>query len=106
LRAKARKHLEELAGDSNFRVQLAAISQLGLFGSLEAIACLEQQQQKDVDGRVRRACREALTALTEESALNGRIASLEQQLKGQRSETQSLRNRLTILESLVSKDKQ
>ncbi|MDF1662590.1 MAG: M1 family aminopeptidase [Planctomycetota bacterium] len=103
LRNKARLRLEELVNDPNFRVQLAAIGQLGSLGDSQALNCLEAREQSDVDGRVRRSCREAILGIQSDSPDSGRIARLEALVKKQQGQVQTLRHKVTAMESLLKK---
>lgn len=104
LRSKARQRLEALVDDPNFRVQLAAIGQLGELGDSHAIGCLEAREQSDVDGRVRRSCREAILNIQSDSPDSQRIERLESLVKKQAGELRTLRNRLTALDARLKKD--
>lgn len=103
LRNKARLRLEELVEDANFRVQLAAIGQLGRLGDSAALACLEAREASDVDGRVRRSCREAILAIQDDSPDSSRIARLESLVKKQQGQMQTLRHKVTAMEAQLKK---
>jgi aminopeptidase N len=101
---RARERLQELVTDPNFRIQLAAIRELGSLGDRRSMGVLEECESRDVDGRVRRSCREAINSISEDSTLRKRVQTLEGQLKSQESEGKALKERVVMLEAALKKN--
>ncbi len=86
--------LEDLLDDADFRVKAAAASALGELGDDHAAGALSRCESLDGDGRVRRACREALRAIREGHPPPKELASLRDEVDGLKSELAKLREEL------------
>lgn len=95
IRTQVVRRFKELAdGDANFRVQIHAIHALGRLGDGAATGTLTALEADDHDGRVRRACREALAKIRAKKGADKRLVELERKVDEER------RKRLAVEEEV------
>jgi aminopeptidase N len=93
--------LETALADDSFFAVLAAAEALGKLGRAPAIPALRRLEQRDVDGRLQRAARDAAAALTETASPDA-WKGLRSELESLRLENRTLRDRLDRLEHQVA----
>jgi aminopeptidase N len=94
---RARERLEELTEDADFRVLVAAADGLGRLGDRRSRGALQRLADTALDGRARRAARDAVRRLGTGGA--GRLAKLADEVERLAAEERKLRERLERLES-------
>ncbi len=95
----ARDRLTELLDDPWLRTRLTAISALVHLGDVAAIPALERLAARELDGRVIRTSREAITKLREGVDKGEEVKKLRDELDKLREDQRTLRDRLTKMES-------
>lgn len=83
---RVREELEELLDDANFYIRTEAAHALVQLGDVQAVAALEQRLSTEHEGRVVRAIREAINALSSSSAdalrrVTDDVASLQRKIE-------------------------
>ncbi|MEM7247182.1 MAG: HEAT repeat domain-containing protein, partial [Acidobacteriota bacterium] len=94
---RVRERLEELTEDGALRIDLAAVRSLSRIGDRRSVPALARLAERTLDGRIRRAAREALRRLESEGSATDVGASLAEL----RSENQALRERIERLERIL-----
>lgn len=98
LRERVRQELERALDDKSFRLRICIAEQLARLGDAASISALRRRLERDLDGRVERACREAIASLEAQSPGDARLRTLEAELQKERSARASLENRVLELE--------
>ncbi len=93
------ERLEELLFDKDFLVQLAAVESLGILGDRGAIPALEDLAARDLDGRLRRRCREHIRDLRTLGQPNAELQALREEFDQIKAEAAELRIRVQRLEA-------
>jgi len=99
IREEIRDCIEELLSDKDFRVQTSAIEGLATIASAQSIPALNATAKRDLDGRLRRRCREVVRDIEEGRAQAEQLTSLRDELEKSRSDLAALRDRIERLET-------
>ncbi len=97
-----REHAETLLRDPDFRVQGAAVEALGALRTELAIPALQALADRDLDGRLKRRCRELMRDLREGAGREKELTLLRDELDVLRAQTLALRGRLDAMEARTS----
>lgn len=99
---QAYDRLVELLPDEWLRVRLNAISALAELKDTRAVAELERQRARDLDGRVVRSAREAVRRIREGADKGEEVRHLREDFDRLQEENRSLKDRLDKLEASVN----
>ena len=92
-------HLTELVNDHWLRVRLSTIEALAVLKDVKAIPALDAQVARDLDGRVKRAGREAMARIREGKDRTDDVKKLRDDFDKLMEDNKKLRDRLDKLEA-------
>ena len=93
------EHLTELVNDHWLRVRLSTIEALAVLKDVKAIPALDAQVARDLDGRVKRAGREAMARIREGKDRTDDVKKLRDDFDKLMEDNKKLRDRLDKLEA-------
>jgi len=96
---RARERLEAVLADPDFRVRMDAALALAELGDVRAIAAIERARAAELDGRVKRRFRNAVTQLREKGGASDKLRKLGEEVERLRGETTRMRERVEKLEA-------
>ena len=96
---EARETLTELVSDPWLRVKLSAIGALEELKDAKAISALDRAVQSDLDGRVQRRAREAISSIRRGANTTDEVKRLRDDLEKVQKENRELRDRLDKIEA-------
>ncbi len=96
---RARERLEACLADPDFRVRMDAALALAEIGDARSIAAIERARSAELDGRVKRRYRNAITQLREKGTPGDKLRKLGEEVERLRSEAMRLRERVEKLEA-------
>jgi aminopeptidase N len=105
-RAPVREHLERLTTDPDFRMRLAVVLALGALGDARAVAAIERAEARELDGRVRRRCREVTRSLREGVRREETVQRLTEEVAELKRDGRKLVERIERLEGQLGKASQ
>ena len=99
---EARETLTELVSDPWLRVKLSAIGALEELKDAKAISALDRAVQSDLDGRVQRRAREAISSIRRGANTTDEVKRLRDDLEKVQKENRELRDRLDKIETRLN----
>jgi aminopeptidase N len=96
---RARERLEAVLADPDFRVRMDAGLALAELGDARSIAAIERARAAELDGRVKRRFRNAVTQLREKGGTGDKVRKLGDEVDRLRGESTRLRERVEKLEA-------
>jgi aminopeptidase N len=96
---RARERLEAVLADPDFRVRMDAASALAELGDARSISAIERARSAELDGRVKRRLRNAVTQLREKGGSGDKLRKLGEEVERLRGESTHLRERVEKLEA-------
>jgi aminopeptidase N len=96
---RARERLEAVLADPDFRVRMDAALALAELGDARSIAAIERARAAELDGRVKRRFRNAVTQLREKGGAGDKLRKLGDEVDRLRGESTRLRERVEKLEA-------
>jgi aminopeptidase N len=96
---RARERLEAVLADPDFRVRMDASLALAELGDARSISAIERARAGELDGRVKRRFRNAVTQLREKGAAGDKLHKLGEEVERLRGESTRLRERVEKLEA-------
>ena len=96
---RARERLEASLADPDFRVRMDAGLALAELGDARAISAIERARAAELDGRVKRRFRNAITQLREKGGASDKVRKLGEEVERLRGESTRLRERVEALEA-------
>jgi aminopeptidase N len=93
------REIELLLRDPSFFAVLAAAEALGQLGRAQAVPALRRLQRADVDGRLQKAAREAIDALSGDGQSPDAWRALREEVRTLRDENREMRERLERVET-------
>jgi aminopeptidase N len=96
---RARERLEACLADPDFRVRMDAALALAEIGDVRSISAIERARSAELDGRVKRRYRNAITQLREKGSPGDKLRKLGEEVERLRGEATRLRERVETLEA-------
>ena len=96
---RARERLEACLSDPDFRVRMDAALALAEIGDVRSISAIERARSAELDGRVKRRYRNAITQLREKGSPGDKLRKLGEEVERLRGEATRLRERVETLEA-------
>jgi aminopeptidase N len=96
---RARERLEAVLADPDFRVRMDAALALAELGDVRSISAIERARSAELDGRVKRRFRSAITQLREKGAPGDKLRKLGEEVERLCGESTRLRERVEKLEA-------
>jgi aminopeptidase N len=96
---RARERLEAVLADPDFRVRMDAALALAELGDVRSISAIERARSAELDGRVKRRFRNAITQLREKGAPGDKLRKLGEEVERLCGESTRLRERVEKLEA-------
>jgi aminopeptidase N len=96
---RARERLEAVLADPDFRVRMDAALALAELGDTRSISAIERARAAELDGRVKRRFRNAVTQLREKGGSSDKLRKLGDEVERLRGESTRLRERVEKLEA-------
>ena len=96
---EAREVLELLLDDPDFRVQMTAIGALSMLGDARAVPALSRTAERDLDGRIKRRCRDVIRDLRDGRSREEGLRLAKDESERLDREVRKLRERMAALEA-------
>ncbi len=96
---RGRERLEACLLDPDFRVRMDAALALAEIGDVRSISAIERARSSELDGRVKRRYRNAITQLREKGSSGDKLRKLSEEVERLRGEATRLRERVEKLEA-------
>ncbi len=92
--------------ERKFRVKMAVVSAIEAIGSLKGVKYLEEMEEREVDGRIKRRAYEAINKIHKEAKKPEEIDKLRKDLEEMAKTTKELNAKVRKLEAIIEKNKE